>query len=248
MNNQKHLDEIHQNHRAWQNKPILRSAYRRFYQQIAQLLVTTSEAPTVEIGSGIGKIVEVIADCIRTDLFPNPWIDQVENAYRLSFANHSIANIILFDVFHHLKYPGTALDEFHRVLIPGGRVIMMEPCMSMFGLLVYGLLHHEPLGLFKPIKWRASSTAEAVHQGYYAAQGNAYRLFSRQDLEKISGWHLFYRERMSGLTYVATGGYSGPQLCSQKSLGLFGHIERLFQRFPGLFACRLLIGLEKSAA
>ena len=68
----------------------------------------------VELGSGIGNIKEVIPKCLCTDLFPNPWLDYVENAYALSFGSASVSNLILFDVFHHLKYPGTALQEFHR--------------------------------------------------------------------------------------------------------------------------------------
>ncbi len=248
MDNQQHLDEIQQNYVSWQKKSSLRIVYRRFYHQIASLLTQSPTAPIVEIGSGIGKISEVIPNCIRTDLFPNPWIDQVVNAYQLPFDDQSISNVILFDVFHHLKYPGTALDEFRRVLIPGGRVVVMEPCVSLLGLIIYGLLHHEPLGLFKPIKWQAPSMAAAIHHGYYAAQANAYRLLYNQGMRKMIGWCLFYRERISGLTYLATGGYTGPQLCKQKWLNRFDRIEYLLQHFPGLFACRLLIGLEKLRA
>ena len=247
MNNQQHLDEIHQNHRAWQKKTILRVIYRRFHRRIASLL-KTSDVPTIEIGSGIGKIVEVINDCVRTDLFPNPWIDQVENAYKMSFDNESVSNIILFDVWHHLKYPGTALEEFQRVLIPGGRVIVMEPCMSLLGMFVYGFFHPEPLGWFKPGSWTAPSQMAALQQGYYAAQANAHRHFVRKSNGGLDAWHTFHQERIPGWAYFATGGFSGPQLCNARTLPFFDALDRLCHAFPAFFACRLLVGLEKPEA
>jgi hypothetical protein len=48
------------------------------------------------------------------------------------------------DVWHHLEHPANALAEFRRVLVPRGRVIILEPAMSVVGRLVYGNCHHEP--------------------------------------------------------------------------------------------------------
>ncbi len=128
-------------------------------------------------GSGLGNIHDVIPNCIRTDLFPNPWIDQIENAYKLSFENETVSDLIMTDVFHHLKYPGTVLNEFHRVLQKGGHLIMLEPCISGLGLLVYGALHIEPVAITKTINWFAPEGWLPDQVDYYAAQGNATRIF-----------------------------------------------------------------------
>jgi SAM-dependent methyltransferase len=172
-----HNREIHDNLRAWEAKPLLRRIYRAFYQAIAEVALPPEAGVTVELGSGIGTIQETLPHCLRTDIFPNPWVDQVETSYALSFEDASVANIILFDVFHHIRYPGTALREFQRVLIPGGRVIIFDPCLSLLGLLAYGALHHEPLGLRDPIEWFAPSGWNHQEDTYYAAQGNAFRAF-----------------------------------------------------------------------
>ncbi|HLO15929.1 MAG TPA: class I SAM-dependent methyltransferase, partial [Anaerolineales bacterium] len=150
-----HQDLIHKNSEYWNQKPLLQKLYGDFYRLIAEKLSNLPAPKIVELGSGLGNIHAVIPDCLRTDLFPNPWIDQVENAYKLSFADESISDLILTDVFHHLKYPGTALKEFSRVLRKGGRVIMLEPSMSALGLLVYGVLHDEPIAITKDIQWNA---------------------------------------------------------------------------------------------
>src|SRR5688500_20239736 len=80
---------IEQNQEYWDRKPILRTRYGDFYRLIAKHLSKLSAGKIVELGSGLGKIHDVIPECIRTDLFPNPWIDQVENAYKLSFVKES---------------------------------------------------------------------------------------------------------------------------------------------------------------
>src|SRR5215208_6840922 len=144
-----HQEFISKNSQYWHQKPLLQKLYRDFYNLIAQNLSNLPDAKIVELGSGLGNIREVIPQCLRTDLFPNPWIDQIENAYHLSFGDETISDLILTDVFHHLKYPGTALQEFARVLRKGGRVIMLEPCMSALGLFIYGVPHDEPVAIMK---------------------------------------------------------------------------------------------------
>ncbi len=46
---------------------------------------------------------------------------------RMSFQEKSFANIICFDSLHHMKDYSKTLYEMHRILIPGGRAIFIEP-------------------------------------------------------------------------------------------------------------------------
>jgi len=241
-----HQDLIEQNQEYWDRKPILRTLYGDFYRLITRHLSNLPDGKIVELGSGLGNIHEVIPDCIRTDLFPNPWIDQIENAYKLSFADQAVSDLILTDVFHHLKYPGTALNEFERVLQKGGRVIMLEPCISALGLIVYGALHAEPVAITKEIEWFAPENWSADSVDYYAAQGNASRIFvSRRFHPKLKDWKTVETIRLSAIAYAASGGYSGPQLYPASMLPLIKRIEKTLDLFPILFATRLLVILEK---
>lgn len=241
-----HQDLITKNHELWNRKPLLRAAYKDLYQLVEKELSGLPDSKIVELGSGLGGIRDVLPNCIRTDLFPFPWIDRIENAYKLSFEDESISDLISTDVFHHLKYPGTALTEFHRVLRPGGRVILLEPCMSLLGLIVYGLLHVEPIAVTKRIEWLAPADWSPENLDYYAAQGNATRIFvGKKYRSQLAAWKSVKTIRLSALTYAASGGYSGPQLYPTGMYSVVKSFEKIFNLFPSLFATRLLVVLEK---
>jgi SAM-dependent methyltransferase len=241
-----HQDSIQKNHEYWNRKPLLRTLYGDFYRLIAMNLSNLPDSKIVELGSGLGNIHDVIPNCIRTDLFPNPWIDQVENAYQLSFRDASISDLILTDVFHHLKYPGTALKEFLRVLRPGGRVIMLEPCLSALGMLVYGVFHEEPVALLQEIEWDAPVGWSPDQIDYYAAQGNASRVFlGRRFRQKLISWKNIRTIRLPALAYAASGGFSKPQLYPTSALPLIRKLEKGLGLVPILFATRLLVVMER---
>ncbi|MGC1379116.1 MAG: methyltransferase domain-containing protein [Anaerolineales bacterium] len=256
MDVNRHQKEILLNQHYWQEKQILRMAYREFYNLIAAQLSALSDPLVVELGSGIGNIKEVIPGCLRTDLFANPWIDQVENAYQLSFGDGTVSDLILFDVFHHLRYPGTALREFERVLRspdpasgqPGGRVLIFDPCISALGMLVFGALHPEPVAYRERIVWDAPQGWSPAQVDYYAAQGNATRIFFGDERTRLPDrWNIVCRQRFAALAYVASGGYSKPRFYPDRLYPFLRSVGQALELAPALFATRLLVVLEKKA-
>jgi len=243
---EQHNTEIQKNLEAWNRKPLLREIYKEFYDLILKWIKMDLNGEVVELGSGIGNFKSVYPTCIATDIFPNPWIDQVESAYHLSFQNGSVSNLVLFDVFHHLAFPGSALEEAGRVLVKKGRIIIFEPYISLFGLIIYGVLHHEPVGLFKKINW--FSKGENPDEKYYAAQGNATRIF-RKNLKlkarSLEGWDIIKIKKMSALSYILSGGFSKPSFYSIKTLPFIKKIEKILNLLPLLFATRMMVVLEK---
>ncbi len=243
---ERHDAEIHENLAHWQRKPALRRAYGAMYRAVASRLQGLPEGLVVECGSGIGNLKAAIPGCITTDLFPNPWLDRTENVYALSFPDASVAGLVLFDVLHHLEYPGTALREIARVLVPSGRVVVVEPAMGLLGRVVLGLFHHEPLGLGREIRWEAPPGWDPSRAAYHAAQGNAWRIFrSRAYRERLAPLELREVSCASALPWLLSGGFRGPQLYPGFLYPVLERLDRLASRFPRLFATRMWVVLEK---
>jgi SAM-dependent methyltransferase len=242
---EQHNREILENREHWDRKPLLRRIYAGFYREIAARIDRSIPGAIVELGSGMANIKEHVPDCITTDIFPNPWLDRVENAYALNFADGAIGHIILFDVWHHLEYPGTALREFRRALAPNGKLIIFDPAMGLFGRIVFGLFHHEPLALKDPIRWTAPAGFNPAEQRYYAAQGNASRVFGARDFEtQLSDWRIEERRYFSALAYLASGGLRGPQLYPSAGLPVLEGIDSVLSRLSFL-SSRMLVVLRK---
>jgi SAM-dependent methyltransferase len=240
-----HNIEIPENRCHWERKPLLRRVYSHFGREIAKRVDQTKPGLIVELGSGLGNIKEQLPRCITTDVFPNPWLDRVENAYALAFADSTVSHIILFDVWHHLEYPGTALREFYRVLTGDGKVIIFDPAMGVLGRFVYGNFHHEPLALNDEIQWEAPETFSRHSPRYYAAQGNASRVFgSTAFREQLRPWRVAEVAYFTALAYLGSGGFRGPQLYPMAALPLLNRVDSVLSRFPFL-ASRMLVALEK---
>ncbi len=238
-----HQIEIQRNRTAWEEKALLRQIYAGFYERIVTLIDQRLAGAIVEVGSGIGNLRARLPAAIATDLFPNPWLDLVCDGYELPFGDGSVSHLILFDVFHHLRAPMAFLAEARRALAPGGRVVLFEPYISAISYPVYGLLHHEPVALKKEI-----SMAQNLGRprNYYAAQGNATRMFfanGRGD-RGIAGWRVFHAEAFASFAYLLSGGFGKPAMYPARWLNGLASMDRQLSRWPKLFGARCLVGLE----
>lgn len=72
------------------------------------------------------------------------------DGHRLPVATESVDRVVCFDAFHHVPNQDEVLRELHRVLRPGGRVVLAEPGeghshtdQSLFEMGRYGVLEND---------------------------------------------------------------------------------------------------------
>lgn len=130
--------------RVWRAKPALRAIYADAYRRIAAAAVP---GRSLEIGGGIGNLKDHLPDTVSVDIQFCPWLDAVADAHHLPFGDRRFENVVLFDVLHHLQWPGRFLAEAARVLKPGGRLLMVEPAITPLSYPFFRWLHHEPVDM-----------------------------------------------------------------------------------------------------
>lgn len=138
------VDHLTEYREAWARKPVLRAIYGDYYRRIT---ACARPGATLEIGGGSGNLKQFLADIVSTDIQYAPWLDAVADAQTLPFRDESFANIVMFDVLHHVERPRRFLAEVERVLQPGGRLIVVEPDMTPISRVFYRLFHPEPFDM-----------------------------------------------------------------------------------------------------
>lgn len=93
------------NIKIYQNKNLIQLIYENYYKIIKKYIYKKNQYKILELGSGSNNIKKIIHKCITSEQFKNTKVDRVENIYKINFKKNSLSNIILIDVFHHLKFP-----------------------------------------------------------------------------------------------------------------------------------------------
>ena len=236
-------DELRAQEEAWRERPLLRSLYRRWFRDVAAELAAVS-GPTVELGAGIGKLKEVVPEAVATDVERTPWADAVVDAEALPYEAGSVANLVLFDVLHHLPRPARFFDEARRVLRPAGRVVVVDPYCSPLSTPAYRRFHHERTDL-SIAPFADDPGAEAPMA---ANQARATLVFFRNAAEFRRRWPelaIVRRRRFSLLAYPLSGGFSKRQLVPTGVGSAIAAGERLLAPLAPLLAFRCLVVLER---
>ncbi len=230
--------------RAWRDRPLVRQQYGEWYRLIVESLAHIGR-PTVELGSGIGKLRQYKADVVTTDIEPTPWADLVVDAEALPYDDGEIGNLVLLDVFHHLADPARFLDEARRVLAPGGRVVIIDPYCSPVSGPIYKRFHHERTDLDAPPFERDERRAAAPLE---SNQARATLVFYRNREQYLARWPelpLIACRRFALVLYPLTGGFTRPPLLPRALYRPLQLVERALQPLAPLLAFRCLIVLER---
>jgi SAM-dependent methyltransferase len=126
---------------AWQVRPDLRAVHREWFDRLLEEAGTRRSV--VEIGSGSGFFKEEAPDIVATDVVPGLAVDVRCDADVLPFRSANVGAIVMVDTLHHLPRPLDFLAEGARALVPGGRIAMIEPWITLPSWVLYRFFHHE---------------------------------------------------------------------------------------------------------
>lgn len=245
------LEKIESNKKAFESKKVLQRIYGRYFSLIEKEMAFPFRK-TVEIGCGAAFFKRFLPVIQSADIVESTYADLVCDGHQLPFKTASLSNVVLIDVFHHLQFPKYFLEEAHRALQTGGKLILLEPFVSPLSYLIYKYFHEESFSFKEnPFIPESSNQTEKLSVSTSPYTGN--QAVSRILWETVSRHHnrlmgFSFRCRFLDIfAYPATGGFSKPQLLGDSLLTKIYSIEtKLSEKLPlSLLAFRILIVASK---
>lgn len=231
---------------AWENRPLTREVYRRYFQQIAQELA--HGRVTVELGGGSGMAKDFLSGILTSDIVITPFVDFVADAMRMPLADGSVDNVFMVDVLHHLPHPGRLFSEITRVLRKGGRVVMLEPFISLFSRAVFKLAHPEPVDMSVDPLPRDDVLIFRGEGPFASNQAIPTLMFDRhfdQFARKFPNLRLVRKTLDSTIVYPLSGGFSGPCVVPKFAWPLAWGLEACLRPVRRWMAFRIIVTLER---
>ena len=203
---------------------------------------------SIELGSGTGGFKELHPDLIASDVTFADWLDLCFDGHEMPFRDSSVANVILFDVLHHLQNPLFFFKEAERVLMKSGRILIIEPYPSPFSLIAYRMFHPEPFNFkvdyFNQIKVRGKKDP------WEANQAIAHCLFFKNRERFIRYFDgklkIIRKTRFACLLYPLSGGFDHPSYVPNSLVPFLRSAERFLSPLASLLAFRCYVVLEKT--
>jgi SAM-dependent methyltransferase len=202
-----------------------------------QRYMRSVDGPVLFLGAGSTSFRADNVIELEYELFRNT--DIVADAHHLPVADDAVGAVMAFNVFEHLYEPAMAAAEIHRVLRPGGRVVIHTAFLQP--------LHEEPAHYYNATefgvrRWFGSfSDVEVKVSGnfnpYFALSWFASELLMRVRKEMGAADSEFLgRTTLAELAMAwQTGRHASPELFD------------VFRRLPDNLQRRLAAGFEVSA-
>jgi ubiquinone/menaquinone biosynthesis C-methylase UbiE len=205
----------------------------------------------LEIGAGAGtsSIFLKSKRITMTDLLVtgNKSVFSGVDAHNLPFPEHDFNSSFAIDALHHLANPFLCISEMLRVVKPGGKVIFIEPYVSIFSYPIYKLFHPEltTLRLHKEYFLRnqkaASEGNQVVCQTIFRHKSFRHEIIKAMD--QGSKVEIYYRDI---LAFFLTGGITNPLPTSPRILKLVLGLEKRFPQIAfKLLGSRMVVVITK---
>jgi SAM-dependent methyltransferase len=213
--------------------------YRWLYSKIDINLSISGKV--LEIGAGNGMSHDFIQrdDIVRTEFMedvPQYVVGGIDGA-NLPFANNFFESAFAVDVVHHIPDSLNAINELLRVTKSGGKIILVEPYVSVFSYPVYKIFHNERTNIRLVASNYRNWVSKTPGDGNQGLTQNLLKCLNKGKLSLNYKNVEIQTEFISPLSFFATGGLNKPLAVPSKLIGLLIKIEskipNLILRFIG---------------
>ena len=230
------------------NNSGLRSYFSFLYGIVNQLIETFDSILEVGAGAAISDIF-VSRNIVRTDILPfNEFNVSGDCAMeRLPFKDSSFDAVLAFDSIHHSEQPSKAILELLRVTRKGGKIILVEPFVSLLSYLPYKIFHHEDTSW----NFKEQGSIELSLRNLNPETGD--QGVSRFIINQLSNWRTTNFPKLtvsttylSPFSFFATGGVSRPLNTPKIFVNSLIQVEKLIPNFIMKFlASRVILTITK---
>ena len=203
----------------------------------------------LEIGAGAGISKDFLKEygIQRTDFMGSEDTDIRGNvdAHDLPYKNDEFDGVLLFDALHHFTMPLDAMKECLRVTKPGGKIILIEPYVSLFSYPIYKFFHFEKTSWIYRLDSLdgARGDPEQGDQGISKAIIKTLKNSKTQQLKDISSWNY---SLITPFSFFLTGGATSPLKIPSSIIKLALKIEyRIPKVLMQFIAARVFIVFRK---
>lgn len=216
------------------SKGFMKKLYIDFYR-ILKYKLPESAKTIIELGSGGGFLKEIIPSARTSDVLDLPGLDHIFSALEMPFNDASVDAFIMIDVLHHIPEPELFFRQADRCLVPGGKIIMIEPANTPWSRFIYKNFHHEE---FNPqADWNLSGSGPLSQ-----ANGAIPWIIFNRDREKFlalfPGLEILEIKNHTPIRYLLSGGFTLRQLVPSWTYGFFKILEYLLlptKNITGMF-------------
>ena len=206
------------------SKGFLKKLYVDFYHILKDKLPESAKT-IVELGSGGGFIKEIIPSALTSDILDVDGLDHVFSALEMPFGDASVDAFVMIDVLHHIPDPEQFFREADRCLIPGGKIIMIEPANTPWSRFIYKNFHHEE---FDPESGWTLSASGPLSQANGAIPWIIFNRDREKFIDRFPVFEILEIKYHTLMRYLLSGGFTLRQLLPTWMYGVVRGIESLF--------------------
>jgi len=128
-----------------QGKPAIKFFYEKIYSWYSRCLkVVPAQGMAIEFGAGAGFVKQLIPDIVTSDIIPYSGVDMVLDVQNLALPDRSLKAAFFTNVLHHVPDADKMFEQLSRVLVPKGRILIVDQYPGWPARLIFRYAHHEP--------------------------------------------------------------------------------------------------------